>query len=272
MQNTELPLLLEPSQLAQNLDLKSLIIVDLCKNQQYLSAHIPGAIHIEYPQLLAANPPVMGLLPAPEQLKQLAQQLGLNPDSHIVAYDDEGGGKAARLLWTLDAMGHNKASLLNGGLHAWSAESHPMESSPNSAQAGSYELHSNMDVVADKEYVLSRLGNADTVLVDARSEQEFTGVKKFAEKAGHIPGAVNLDWLQMIDQSNHLKLKSNEELATMYAKLVDEKNKDIVVYCQTHHRSALTYFVLKYLGYTSIRGYAGSWSDWGNSADTPIEV
>ena len=272
MSNIELPLLLEPSQLLQNLESKSLIIVDVCKTEQYQTAHIPGAIHIEDPQIIAAQPPAMGLLPDAERLSALAQQLGLSADDHVVAYDDEGGGKAARLLWTLDAMGHKHMSLLNGGIHAWSAENHPLESTPNSARTGSFELQLNPKVVTDKNAILTSLNQANLVLLDARSPEEYSGAKKYAERGGHIPGAVNLDWLLMIDQSNNLKLKSKDELETMIGELVQGKDKDVVVYCQTHHRSALTYIVLKYLGYTSVRGYPGSWSDWGNSADTPIEA
>ncbi|MDH5326237.1 MAG: sulfurtransferase [Gammaproteobacteria bacterium] len=268
---TDIPLLLETDQLEQNLDNDDVIIVDLCKNEQYQAAHIPGAIHIEYPQVISARPPVMGLLPEATQLNALAASIGLQQNKQVVAYDDEGGGKAARLLWTLHAMGHSHTSLLNGGLHAWSAENRPMENKNNTAAAGSFDLDLSTHVVADREFILNNLNSDAVKLLDARSAQEFSGEKKFAERGGHIPGAVNIDWLLLMDQANNLRLKTDVDLHSLLQHYNIHSEHEVVVYCQTHHRSALSYIALKHLGFNHVRGYPGSWSDWGNSADTPVE-
>ena len=192
-----LPLIVEPAQLAEQLGAQKLLIVDLCKPEIYASQHIPGAVHLDYTRLIMAQPPVMGLLPDDDHLSELCSALGLGPDMHVVAYDDEGGVKACRLLWTLDVIGHAHFSLLNGGLRAWLAGRHPVSKVPARASASHYQVARSGRALADKE---------------------------------------------------------------------------VIVYCQTHHRSSHTYIALKSLGYPRIKGYPGAWSEWGNSTDTPVEA
>lgn len=271
MNNTRLPHIIEPDQLESILKTPNIVVIDLCKPETYIQAHVPGAIHLDYKQIVTASPPVMGLVPGAEHLNAILSQCGVTRESHIIAYDDEGGGKAARLLYTLDIIGHDKYSLLNGGLHAWASEGHPLESTANTLPASDYQADYQKQPVATKQLILDHLEDDSIQLVDARSSAEFTGAKKFAEKGGHIPGAINIDWLELMDQKNNLRLKSDEELN----KLLKEQNvspeKTTIVYCQTHHRSALTYIALKHLGFKDIKGYPGSWSEWGNSPDTPVD-
>jgi len=265
-----LPLVLEPKQLEERLHDESLIIIDLCKPDNYAQAHIPGALYIDYKQIIAANPPVMGLLPSEESLRNLTSQIGLTNDKTVVAYDDEGGGKAARFLWTLHAMGFHNCALLNGGIHAWANENHPLEKDVREATPSQYQVSINPEPIADQAYILQNLESDSVALIDARSAPEYQGLKKFAARAGHIPGAINLDWISFIDQNNNARLKPEAELRSLLEDLGLTPDKTIVTYCQSHHRSALSYWVLKYLGYAHAKGYPGSWSDWGNSPDTPI--
>ena len=268
------PLLLEAPQLRDALSSPTLRIIDLSKQETYLQSHIHGAVHLEYPQIIAVEKPIMGLLPDKPTLQNVMQSVGITPDTQVVAYDDEGGGRAARLLWTLATMGHHKMSLLNGGLHVWANEGYPLESGNVTVTpaASRYEFELNPNPIASREYILENLDNPNVAILDTRSTEEFNGAKKFAERAGHIPGAVNLDWLLLMDQSRNLRLKKPEELRLMLGSLEVTADKEVIVYCQTHHRSALTYIALKFLGYQHVRGYPGSWSDWGNRSDTPIEV
>jgi thiosulfate/3-mercaptopyruvate sulfurtransferase len=267
------PLVVEPDVLEAHLSDDDLIIVDLSKTQQYTQAHVPGALHMDYRLVVTAHPPIMGLLPETEQLQAIAATLGLQPDKTVVAYDEEGGGKAARLLWTLHAMGHTHVALLNGGIHAWANENHPLESAVHAAEPpDQYPVHINEEVIARRNFILTNLENESIALLDTRTTYEYTGAKKFAERGGHIPGAVNMDWVLLMDQSNNYKLKPAETIDAMLSDLGMSKDKEVVVYCQSHHRSALTYIALKFLGYNKVRGYPGSWSDWGNAPDTPVET
>lgn len=266
-----LPLIVEPAELEKRLGAENLLIVDLSRPEIYTQAHLPGAVHLDYAQIIAARPPAMGVLPSAAQLSEVLGSIGATPDIHIVAYDDEGGGRAARLLWTLEVIGHPRYSLLNGGLHAWINEQHPVNAEPVRRPRSSYPVTFSDDIVADKNYILERLRDPGVVIVDARTPAEYRGETKRAERAGHIPGAVNFDWVNAIDRTRNLRLKSAEELTRVLSQLGVTPDKEVIAYCQTHHRSAHTYIVLKSLGYPRVRGYPGSWSEWGNSRDTPIE-
>jgi len=266
-----LPLLVEPAELASHLNDPNLRIVDVGRAETYALTHLPGAVHLDYARIVAARPPAGGLLPEAEQLAEVLGGIGLTPAVHVVAYDNEGSGKAARLLWTLDAVGHAHASLLNGGLDAWVAENRAVESGTRPVMATRYPVKINGAVVADKNYIVRRLKDSQTVLLDARSPEEYVGSIRRAARGGHIPGAVNFNWTDAIDSNRKLRLKPTEQLKQMLAARGITPDKEIVTYCQTHHRSAHTFFVLKYLGYPRIKGYPGSWSEWGNSTDVPIE-
>jgi len=272
MPNTLLATIIECDELAKHLDDDNFLIIDVCNKQTWLQAHIPGAMHIEYPQILRIEKPTMGLLPSAAQFEELMQSLGLNSDTHVIAYDDEGGGKASRLLWTLAAYGHQHYSLLNGGLIAWANEGWPLDKTVSTPRKGNFAASQNVSkVVSLREAVLENINNQHVQLLDARSLAEYSGEKKFAARAGHIPGAIHFDWMELMDPSRNGRLRTPEQLETALSQRGFSKDKHITCYCHTHHRSALSFIVLKSLGYNDISGYPGSWSDWGNDNDTPIE-
>ena len=270
---SELPLIIEADELEKHLNDEHLLIIDLCKHSQYLQGHIAGAAFLEYGHITGMNKPTMGLLPDEDQLSHILSTLGMTAETHVVAYDDEGGGKAARLIWTLHAAGHTKTSLLNGGLISWANEGHALDNEPVHTAASNYELtYSNLDVVADTDYILKNLDNKQVALLDARSVAEYDGSKKFAERGGHIPGAIHFEWTDGMDRQRNFRLLPDADLKSKLAALGLTEDKEIIVYCQTHHRSALSYVMLKQLGYEKVRGYPGSWSEWGNRTDTPVEI
>ena len=186
-------------------------------------------------------------------------------------YDDEGGGRAARFLWTLELLGHKQYALLDGGIVAWAAGNQPISRDKTTAVTGNYPVSLKNDAIADHAYIRNHLHDADVAIVDARTPAEFSGEKKLAERAGHIPGAVNFNWVNAMDPDRNLQLRDDATLRNAFESLGITRDKEIIVYCQSHHRSAHTFMVLKHLGYRRLRGYAGAWSDWGNRTDTPVE-
>jgi len=268
-----LPLLIEPDQLQPCLADPAVLIVDLCDPTGYTAGHIPGAVHLDYADLVRVEPPAMGLLPDEAQLSEVLSRIGLTPDRHVIAYDEEGNGRAGRLLWTLATLGHERVSLLNGGIHAWDAASGPLESHFRHPSHSSYRAsYANSATVADRDYILARLGQHDIVLLDTRTPAEYAGFDVRAARGGHIPGAVNLNWTDAMDPRRQLRLQPDPVLRKLLERRGVTPDKEIVVYCQTHHRSAHTYWVLRYLGYPRVRGYPGAWSEWGNDPALPVEV
>jgi len=268
----DLPLILDAEVLHSNLDTTNIVILDLSQPSAYLEHHLPGAYLLDYSWITKTANPVMGLLPDIEQLNRVLSAYGINKDTHVIAYDDEGGGRASRLLWTLDTLDHQHYSLLNGGIQTWLNKQLPVTKDIHWPSPTNYTGTLNSEPVADKQYILDSLSKPDTLVLDCRSPMEYSGTKVFAARGGHIPDAVNMNWMELIDTDNHLQLKSTESINAILQSKGVTKDKTIILHCQTHHRSSHSYIVLKSLGYKNIKGYPGSWSDWGNDANTPIET
>jgi len=268
----ETPWVIEPDDLEILLDKSDTCIIDLSSAELYEKEHIPSAISLDYANIVKNTPPIMGLIPDITEFENTLSQKGMSADSYIIAYDSEGSGKAARLLWTLEIAGHKKMSLLYGGIQAWKEKSKATTKEIPAIAKSRYKInYKNFEGVTNAEDILTHLDDSQTCILDARSHDEYIGEDIRAERAGHIPGAVNLDWLVLKDQNNPLRLKPKDELQKLLDSLGITKEKNIITHCQSHHRSALVYVTLKSLGFKRVKGYPGSWSDWANREDTPVE-
>ncbi len=262
--------LLEPAQLAEQLGAKDLMIIDVSNPAAHQQIHLPGAVHIAPSELVSGIPPATGTLPSLDQLNALFSRIGYQSNKRIVVYDDEGGGWAGRLIWTLDILGHKKMAYLNGGLHAWVAEKRSLQKEPVFPEYSEVNLSIvNPNVRATAEDILAELDQG-IVIWDARSPSEYNGNTQLAARAGHIPGAVNFEWTQGMDAERHYRMRS--DFAEILESLGLGRDRDIITHCQTHHRSGFTYLAGRVLGYKNIRAYDGSWSEWGNRTDTPITL
>lgn len=266
------PLLLEPEDLLPLLNDDNVLIIDQSKIDTYLSAHIPGAVHLDFKDLQLGRQPTPGALPTLEQLSIVFSNLGLTSDKHVIVSDDEGGGWAGRLIWVLDMIGHHQYSYLNGGIHAWLHAGLPTEQGQQTAITSDYAVTElNHDFALTKDEILERLHQPDFAIWDARSAQEYSGEKVIAPRGGHIPGAVNYEWTRGMDTDRGLRINNLEEFDALLNSLGLNKEKEIATHCQTHHRSGFTYLVGKILG-RNIKAYAGSWAEWGSDPATPITI
>ncbi|SHF79047.1 thiosulfate/3-mercaptopyruvate sulfurtransferase [Microbulbifer donghaiensis] len=261
-------LIIEPEELAAQLEHEELLVVDLSAPQNYLSGHIPGAVHLPFQALMAGTPPAPGKLPSAERLTEVFRSIGLRPGHHAVACDDEGGGWAGRFLWTLEVIGHKNYSYLNGGMQAWRGAGLPLSSEPVATAPSDIEVRIDPSPLVEAAEIQQRLQDPDFRIWDARSPQEYSGERVLALKGGHIPGAINCEWTQMMDPQRDLRIRTDAR--EFLARLGIDNSQKIVTHCQSHHRSGFTWLVGRSLGF-DIRAYPGSWSEWGNLPDTPVE-
>ncbi len=282
MPDARFPLLVETTELDAALTQPELRVVFVGPAEVYAQAHIPGASRIEYADLNRQRPPAGGLLPDMATLGRVLGDAGITPDTHVIAYDATGNAQAARLLWTLDCLGHSAHSLLNGGLPAWLADglATHSEHSTHSSDAMSAAIANPLypaelkrpELIAELTDIQAHLDDPQQQILDARSLGEYRGEDVRAAQGGHIPGAVHREWSDNIDPDNAYRLRPRVELAAAHAKLGLREDQAIIAHCQTHHRSSLSVLVLRYLGYPHVSGYAGSWSEWGNTPECPVVV
>lgn len=264
-------LLVDAAWLDARLKGANLRIVDMTTEpEDYQKGHIPGAVYLHVNDSRIQVAAGGFRLPTQDEGARLFSGLGIGPDTQVVIYDETGGLNAARLFFTLDVFGHRKVALLDGGIQAWRrAKLQTTTAIPQVARTD-YRPAARGEPVASAEWVRDRLKDPTLALVDARTPDEYAGRDVRAKRGGHIPGAVNIEWRQNLRPD--LTFKPKDELRAMYVAQGVTPDKTVVTYCQTHHRAAHSYFVLRLLGYPRVVGYDRSWIEWGNRDDLPIAL
>lgn len=267
----DLPIIISAMDLAQQLSNKDLILVDLSRQSTYQMTHIPGARQLLPRSTLSSNRSTPGSLPSINCLQNILSQLGIEKNSHIIAYDDEGGGWAGRLIWILDSIGHTAYSYLNGGLHAWRKEGLPLSQETADWPVSHYiinKIHKNFSI--NKGELLSLIHQKNVKIWDTRSADEFSGKQQFAKRPGHIPTAFNLDWRAIMSKDG--KFTISDTLADQLLHFGVTLDTTLITYCQTNHRAAFAYLAAKSIGIKDVRTYPESWDEWGNSFEVPVNT
>ncbi len=269
MNYTNPHLLWSVDELSSRLADPKLVLMDMRPPEAYSNGHIPGARSFDIfgISLIDTRPdPLQAFLWI---IEHLIQAKGVNNDSTVVVYDDIAGMRSARLFWFLEFFGHDDVHLLNGGFNAWQAAGLPATHEAVIPKAGNFKMNQKPERLATGDYVLGRLKNSSSVVVDTRSTDEYTGKLVRAKRGGKIPGAVHLEWTNNLDQNGFFK--SADELNQMYSARGITPEKEIIPHCQGAYRSAHTYLALRLIGYPNVKNYLGSWGEWGNRLDLPIE-
>jgi thiosulfate/3-mercaptopyruvate sulfurtransferase len=246
-----------------------IVIMDLRPPEAFANGHVPGARSFDIfgISLIDTRPaPLAAFLWI---IEHLIQAKGVNSDSTVVIYDDIAGMRSARLFWFLEFFGHDDVHVLNGGYNAWTAAGLLTTRDATVSKSGNFKMRQRRELLATVDDVLERLHRAGVVIVDTRSDGEYLGQVVRAGRGGAIPGAVHLEWTNNLDEKGFFK--PAEELERMYAEHHILPGDEVIPHCQGGYRSAHTYLALRLLGYPNVRNYLGSWGEWGNRPDLPIE-
>jgi len=262
-------LLWSADELKSRLSDPRLVLMDMRPPEAYANGHIPDARSFDIfgISLIDTRPePLDAFL---WMIEHLIQAKGVNSDSTVVLYDDVAGMRSARLFWFLEYFGHDDVHMLNGGFNAWRDAGLPVTQEATIPKGGNFKMNRRADRLATADDVLQKLNNPSAVIVDTRSDAEYTGQLVRSRRGGAIPGAVHLEWTNNLDAKGFFK--SAEELTKMYAERKITLEKEVIPHCQGAYRSAHTYVALRLIGYPNVRNYLGSWGEWGNREDLPIE-
>lgn len=244
------------------------------KREDYDAGHLPNAIYVNLSEDMT-NPEdsTRGQILTQEALSALMSRLGVANDDTVVVYDNSNNLLAARAYWALKYYQHADVRVYNGGTKKWAADGNALNTEAPAALPATTYVAGEADpaIRTTSEYVLSKLDDSSVVLCDARNAEEFAGTDVRSARGGHIPGAINVDWVQAVNGDTGV-FRDAAALQELYEKAGFTKDKEIITYCQTGVRGAHTWFVLtQLLGYPNVRNYDGSWEEWGNDAAKPIE-
>jgi thiosulfate/3-mercaptopyruvate sulfurtransferase len=243
-------------------------VVDVRPAAAYAEGHLPGAVNVpEGPLRDPADKETY--LPSPEAYAKLAGAMGLTPETRVVAYDDQGGKSAARLWYVLQAYGHAKASLLDGGFRKWKREARPVSQETSAVTPTVVTPRLTPTLTCPSAELLAR--KPDVIVLDTRSPEEFWGdtTTPGAAKAGHIPKAYHVDWRENLT-GDDLTFKPAADLRKLYAAKGITPDREIIVHCATGGRASVSLFALKLLGYPKVRVYYGSFTDYA-TRDAPVQ-
>ena len=257
-------MLISTEQLQQNLDDMSTIVIDSRSFKEYSRGHIPGAVNLDLFAFHWFDTSESGITSFNEQMRKILSSAGIGENRKIIFYDDTSGMLAARGVWLCLYFSHNDVYMLDGGLKKWIADNLELETKSNPFSPSNLKSPINSSIMIGFDDLRDSLGK--TTIIDARSSDEFNGVISRAAREGHIPSAINLDWVENLDEDG--TLKSDKELSKLYQ---FDKDSEIITYCQGAYRAANSFLALKKIGFKNVKVYLGSWGEWGNKLDLPVE-
>jgi len=246
------------------------LVIDLRPPEDFAAGHIPGAVHLDLwgVSLIDTDPaPLKAFM---WMVEHVLATHGVDASTPIVVYDMQSGIRAARAFWFLEYFGHPSVRMLDGGYGAWVAAGYDVTRDAAPPPASTWTGTREEKTIATWKDVRDSLGRPDTVLLDTRSAGEYAGTTVRAKRGGAIPGAVHIEWTRNLTPQGDFK--PADELKRMYEAAGVTPDREVITYCQGGYRAAHSYIALRLLGYPRVRSYVGSWKEWGDREDLPIEI
>ena len=267
------PLTVDSKWLAAHLRDPNLVLLHLGEKSEYAAGHIPGARLVELRDIVVdARPKGLSFeMPAPDDLRKRLQSFGISDDSRMVVYyGKDWVSPSTRVIFTLDHAGlGDRVSLLDGGMQKWKAEGNAVTADVTPAKEGKLSPLTVRPTIVDAGFVKSHIRTPGTVIVDARAPVFYDGPAHGEHRAGHIPGAVNIPFNSMFDETN--TLRTSDEIAALFRAAGVKPTDRIVVYCHIGQQATAVIFGARTLGYDAVL-YDGSFDDWSSRKELPVET
>lgn len=248
---------------------KSLVIIDANAAATYAKMHIQGAVNIPVKELVKTGD-IEGLMKSPEELAAYFGSKGVSNSSKIIVYDDGSNKYTSRIYWVLKYLGATDVRILHKDMDEWKAARIMLTRAPSKPAKATFTPSVNGKILASTSDVKSKLGDAGTIILDARTEAEYKGTSTEKKSNGHIKGAIFLEYNQFLTDKG--AYKSKEEIVAIAKKHGATPDKTVIVYCATGVKAAVLYTALvNVAGYPNVKLYDGSYNEWAANATNPLE-
>lgn len=243
--------------------------------EQYNQQHIPGAVYFDINDVADESNPLPHMLPSPEKFSSKVRKLGLGDGNKIVVYDANGGYlAAARVWWMFRVFGHTDVCVLDGGLQKWIEEGRPVDDLPPAPRDRHFTARMNQTLVRSVDQIIANIDSQKEQVIDARSYGRFKGEDpepRPSQKVGHIPGSISLPFNQLMDPKNHFVYRPADEIKAAIDKAGIDPSRPVAASCGSGVTACVLALGLYLIGHENTAVYDGSWSEWGDHPDTPVE-